>query len=67
MVSVREINLCEVCLRAREGLFDAPAHLVHPEEGTAERCDLRGEAVCPACGALWIREQHKARLADLFP
>jgi len=65
MVNVREINLCEVCVRAHEEPQpENLAHLVHPEDGTPGLCNTRGEAVCPACGALWIREQNRTRLAS---
>ena len=65
MVSVPEINLCETCAQAHENpLFDNAAQLVYPEDGTpaAGGMNTRSESVCPACGALWVREQSKTRL-----
>ena len=66
MVNVPEINLCETCAQAHENpLFDSAAHLVQAEDGLPGcNVNVRGEAVCPACGALWVREQNKTRLAS---
>jgi uncharacterized Zn-finger protein len=32
-----------------------PRHLVHPVTGDAMLFDVRGEAVCPTCGARYRR------------
>ena len=65
MVNVPEVNLCETCAQAHDNpLFDNAAHLVRPDDGMPGTGNVatRGEAVCPACGALWVREQNKTRL-----
>lgn len=45
---------CDDCIyTAEHPIFRFPTHLVHPEHGKAMCFDVRGEAVCPDCGAVW--------------
>ena len=46
--------LCPPCLTARDDPhYRFPLHLVHPEHGKRMVFDVRGQAVCPDCRALW--------------
>ena len=59
MTSSRRIKqaptLCRACVIVREQPSMTPRHLVHPVTGDAMLFDVRGEAVCPTCGARYRR------------
>jgi hypothetical protein len=44
-------SLCRACIIVREQPIMKPTRLVHPVTGDAMLFDVRGEAVCPTCGA----------------
>lgn len=57
--------LCAVCVAARDDkLFRNPTHLVHPTGGEAMLFDVRGEAICPTCGARWRRTLNVVKLVE---
>jgi uncharacterized Zn-finger protein len=47
--------LCRICVIVRDQPSMKPTHLVHPVTGDAMLFDVRGEAVCPTCGARYRR------------
>ena len=58
-------TLCAVCVIARDNpLFKNPMHLVHPVTWELMLFDLRGEAVCPTCGARWRRVLNVVKLVE---
>jgi hypothetical protein len=48
-------TLCRLCIIARDQRTMTPRHLVHPVIRDAMLFDVRGEAVCPTCGARYRR------------
>ena len=48
-------KLCRMCIIYREQPLIKPTHLVHPVRGELMLFDVRGEAVCPTCGARYRR------------
>jgi hypothetical protein len=59
------LPLCARCRRAKhDPLFRFPAHLVHPEHGAHMVFDVRGEAICPECGARWRRLRNEVELVS---
>jgi len=54
--------LCRACIIVREQRIMKPRHLVHPVTGDAMLFDVRGEAVCPDCGARWRRMLNVVQL-----
>jgi hypothetical protein len=45
-------TLCRLCIIVRDERIMTQRHLVHPVTGDHMLFDVRGEAVCPDCGAL---------------
>jgi len=54
--------LCRVCIIVRKKRIMKPRHLVRPVTGDAMLFDVRGEAVCPDCGARWRRMLNVVQL-----
>jgi len=54
--------LCRVCIIVRKKRIMKPRHLVRPVTGDATLFDVRGEAVCPDCGARWRRMLNVVQL-----
>jgi uncharacterized Zn-finger protein len=48
-------TLCRACIIVRDQPLMKPTHLVHPVIGDPMLFDVRGEAVCPTCGARYRR------------
>jgi hypothetical protein len=48
-------TLCRACVIVRDQPIVQPRHVVHPVTGDAMLFDVRGEAVCPTCGARYRR------------
>lgn len=57
-------NLCRLCIIVRDQPIMKPTHLVHPVTGDAMLFDVRGEAVCPTCGARYRRTLNVVTLVD---
>jgi hypothetical protein len=59
MTSSRRIKqpptLCRACVIVRDQPLMQPRHLIRPVTGDAMLFDVRGEAVCPTCGARYRR------------
>jgi hypothetical protein len=42
---------CRACVILRDQPIMTPTHLVHPMTGDLMLFDVRGETICPTCGA----------------
>ena len=56
--------LCRACVIVRDQPIMKPRHLVHPVTGDLMLFDVRGEAVCPTCGARYRRTLNVIALAE---
>ena len=52
------------CIIVREQPIMKPRHLVHPVTGDLMLFDVRGEAVCPTCGARYRRTLNVIALVE---
>jgi hypothetical protein len=50
----KPLTLCRLCVIVRDQPSMTPTHLVHPTTGDAILFDVRGEAICPTCGARYV-------------
>ncbi len=50
------IKLCAVCSNVSEDSRRQSLHVVHPVTEELLQFNVRGEAVCPTCRALWRRQ-----------
>jgi uncharacterized Zn-finger protein len=57
-------TLCRLCVIMRDQPIMAPTHLVHPIDGEPMLFDVRGEAVCPDCGARYRRTLNVIALLE---
>jgi hypothetical protein len=57
-------TLCRACVIVRDQPAMAPRHLVHPVTGDVMLFDVRGEAVCPTCGARYRRTLNVIALVE---
>jgi uncharacterized Zn-finger protein len=56
--------LCARCVIVRDQPIMTPTHLVHPMTGDLMPFDVRGEAVCPTCGARYRRTLNVIALVE---
>ena len=53
-----------MCIIVRDQRLMTPVHLVHPVTGDSMLFDVRGEAVCPTCGARYRRTLNVIKLVQ---
>jgi hypothetical protein len=57
-------KLCRACVIVRDQPIMKTRHLVHPVTGDLMLFDVRGEAVCPTCGARYRRTLNVIALVE---
>jgi uncharacterized Zn-finger protein len=57
-------TFCRLCVIVRDQPIMTPTHLFHPMTGDLMLFDVRGEAVCPTCGARYRRTLNVIALVE---